>query len=148
MEKMETNMPQGRKSDNKWLDRIIVMAAVVIVIAAVAIFLGKKSGKKASIAALQQMEQIEPDYSFLLDNIEGSYDITLSDGETTQQGVARIKYNDIEGYDLIVYSEFRPVTYHFKSTEGAKLTSSQLGDGLISYEKDFEKITITFNKEN
>lgn len=150
MEKqIKTSLEEVEKKEGKWLDRILVIAAVVIAIAAISIFVGKKSGKKAQQVALEQLEQVQPDYSFLLDNLEGTYDLKMTnpDGDSIH-GVARIKYNDIEGYDLILYSEYSPVTYHFKSTGGANLHSEQLGDGLIGYEKDFETTTITFKKEN
>jgi len=148
-EQTKTSLSEVEKSEGKWLDRIIVIAAVVIAIAAISIFIGKKSGKKTQQSAIQQLEQVQPDYSFILDNMDGSYDLKMTGADGEQiHGVARIKYNDIEGYDLILYSEYSPVTYHFKSTGGANLHSEELGDGVIDYEKDFETTTITFKKEN
>ncbi|MCQ2147656.1 MAG: hypothetical protein MJZ16_09085 [Bacteroidales bacterium] len=146
------NLSKVENKENSWLNKAIIVAVVVIVIAAVALLLNRiPSPQPASTAADPESEVVNEDmnYSYLLDKLEGSYDVKFkTDGDVLSQGVARIKYNEIEGFDLIVYSEYRPVTYHFKADEQNKLHSDNLGEGTIKYEEEFDQITITFTKED
>lgn len=139
------------KKENSLLNKAIIVAVVVIVVAAVILLINRiPSPTPATTEVDPESEMVNEDmnYSYLLDKMEGSYDVKFKSGsDVLSQGVARVKYNEIEGFDLIVYSEYRPVTYHFKADEQNKLHSEDLGEGLIKYEEEFDQITITFTKE-
>ena len=80
-------------------------------------------------------------------NLEGSYSMFTSDGET-RYATASVKKIAERQYQIARVTVYGPTVYSFTIAEDGTVSSDELGTGSVSYRSDLKLTTIRFEKTN
>lgn len=114
------------------------------------IFVGwKYSDLKKSEKSIKQkaVEMTVEDLSFM-NNLEGNYSFMLKAGDEVSYSTAVVKQIATGMYHVTRMTVYGPMHYSFEVEGGKTLISEEMGDGIVSYKPELDKILLRFEKEN
>lgn len=121
---------------------IISLGVIIVVLAILAgIYFYSVSDKKNNAPELPEKELIS------LQTLEGNYILSFYNGEEyLGSNAAILKTDSSDSCQLLVTRETGPQIYHLQYIRGEhKFTSSEIGEGIVTENKELNKISITFN---